>query len=276
MDTALLRTFAVVAETLHFTRAAERLNCVQSAVSMQIKRLEDALQVRLLERRRRDVKLTREGEIFLRYTHHVLRLTDEALVELGHSVKSGRVRLAATDMSISFLPPVLEQFRSRHPLVEIELGCMQSRDALEALETGQSDLAFVTQCCGRKGGRLIKRTPLIWTSARTADLLSMDPLPLALFAPDCIYRKAAISALDKHAIPYRLAYQSASRAGLDCVVEAGLALTVLPADRIGSALRDVSNGLPDLPDLQTYVFGAAASKRPAVQALAEALVKTLR
>lgn len=273
MDIELLRSFAVVAETRNFTRAAERLGRVQSAVSMQIKRLEEALDVRLLDRSHRHAKLTPQGEILLRYAHRVMHLSDEMRLELGQGARSGRVRLAATDMSIGFLPPVFERFRAAHPLVEIELSCMQSRAALEALEEGKADLAFVTQTCGRKGGRTIARSPLVWASARGADLTAIEPLPLALFAPECIYRKAAIAALEKNAIPYRLAYESPSRAGLDCVVEAGLAVTVLPTENILPALRNVSGRLPPLPDLTTYLFGVAAKKAPAVHALAEALIE---
>ena len=260
MHTDLLRTFAVVAETRHFTRAAERLNCVQSAVSMQIKRLEEALQVRLLERTRRHVTLTPQGEIFLRYAHRVLHLTDETLIELGYGDKAGRVRLAATDMSIGFLPPVFEHFRLRHPLVEVEFGCMQSREALEALEEDRADLAFVTQTCGREGGRLVAETPLIWAAARAAD---------------CVYRKAALEALEGQGVSYRLAYQSPNRAGLNCVAEAGLAVTVLPATAMGDKLRDVSDKLPALPNLKTYVFTAASNATPAVDALEGALIETL-
>lgn len=273
LDIDLLRAFAVVAETRNFTRAAARLGRVQSAVSMQIKRLEDALQVRLLDRSQRHVRLTRQGEVVLRYAHRVLHLTEEALVELGHGASSGRVRLAATDMSIGFLPPVFERFRAAHPLVEIELRCLQSRAALEALEEGSADLAFVTQTCGRRGGKRIARTPLVWAAARSAEPTTIEPMPVALFARECIYRQAAIEALEKDAIPYRLAYESPSRAGLDCVVEAGLAVTVLPMETIGRALRDVSDKLPPLPDLETYLFGRAGGRPPAVSALAETLIE---
>ena len=192
IDTALLRTLTVVAETRHFTRAAEKLNCVQSAVSMQIKRLEDIMQVRLFDRTNRRVELTRDGEIALRYARRVLRLTDETLAELGHESVSGRVRLATTDMAIRFVPAVLERFAREHPLVEIELLCMASRGALEALEGGDADLAFVTQRCGRSGGRLVKTTPLVWVGAHDSDIADVRPLPVALFGPECIYRDAAI------------------------------------------------------------------------------------
>jgi DNA-binding transcriptional LysR family regulator len=275
LDIELLRAFVVVAETRNFTRAAQRLGRVQSAVSMQIKRLEELLNARLLERSHRRVTLTSQGEVVLRYAHRVMHLTDEALIELGNGARSGRVRLAATDMSIGFLPQVFERFRTSYPLVEIELLCMPSLAALEALEDGRADLAFVTQTCGRKGGKRIARTPLIWVSAPSVDLTTMDPLPVALFAPECIYRTATIEVLEKSAIRYRLAYESASRAGLDCVVEAGLAVAVLPAKTISRSLRDVSEKLPALPDLKTYLFGRTATMDPVLGALADALIEAL-
>lgn len=276
MDIELLRTFTIVAETRNFTRAAERVNRVQSAVSMQIKRLEEALQTRLLERTQRSVALTPDGEIVLRYAHRVLQLTDETLLELGQGPRSGRVRLAATDMSIGFLSPVLERFRGMHPLIEVELDCMESRAALETLEDGRVDLAFVTQTCGRQGGKLIAHVPLVWASARSSEPAANAPLPLALFAPGCIYRKAAIEALEKDAISYRLAYESPSRAGLLCVVEAGLAVTVLPTGALGESLRDISDKLPKLPRLKTYLFSRTDEKTHAVSAFARALTETLR
>ncbi len=275
IDTALLRTLTVVAETRHFTRAAEKLNCVQSAVSMQIKRLEDIMQVRLFERTNRRVELTRDGEIALRYARRVLRLTDETLAELGHEGVSGRVRLATTDMAIRFVPAVLERFARAHPLVEIELLCMASRGALEALEGGDADLAFVTQRCGRSGGRLVKTTPLVWVGAHDSDIADVRPLPVALFGPECIYRDAAIAALEEHGIAYRRAYESPSRAGLECAVKSGLALSVLPVENLGAELRDVSAGLPPLPEMKNYLFGLTAGKPPEVRAFAAAVTETL-
>lgn len=276
IDAALLRAFVTVAETRSFTRAAERLNCVQSAVSMQIKRLEEALQVRVLNRTSREVRLTREGEIVLRYAHRVMRLTADAMTELGQRVEPGRVRLAATDMSMCFLPPVLTEFGKRFPLVQVELSCNRSREALELLEAGDADLAFVTQRCGRSGGQQIMHRPLVWAAARHSDAPEVDPLPLAIFAPDCIYRKAAVQSLDDHGMPFRFAYESTSRAGLDCVVEAGLAVTVLPIDGVSGRLRVLDSGFPALPDLKTYLFHASGSRvSPSVDALADLLLEML-
>ena len=107
----LLSTFITVADTRNFTRAAERLNCVQSAVSMQIKKLEDAMQVRLLLRDRRQVHLTDEGRILLAYAQRILRLQREAVSEIEHRTLRGKVRVGASDWSMGYLPKVLKAFK---------------------------------------------------------------------------------------------------------------------------------------------------------------------
>jgi len=278
IDSALLRTFAVVAEMQHFTRAAQRLNCVQSAVSMQIRRLEEMLQVRLFERRGRGIKLTPEGQILLRFAHRMNRMTDEVLVELGRHRPSGRVRIGTTDITMSYMPEVLEQLHGRHPMIDVELRCNRSWEALDALDAGEIDIAFVTQHDKRKDARRVHRTPLVWACALHADVDARKPVPLALFGPGCIYRKAALSALDKSGIPYRLAYESPSRAGLECAVSAGLAVSVVPKDLVTDDLRVIQSsrgGFPALPILNTFVFATPASRPPSVKAVLGLLTETV-
>jgi DNA-binding transcriptional LysR family regulator len=275
---SLLRTFSVVAETKHFTRAAERLNCVQSAVSMQIRRLEDTLQVRLLDRDKRGVRLTPEGEILLRHARRVTRLTDETLTEMGRRGASGRVRVGATDISMCYLPKVLERFHARYSMVDVELRCNRSWEALDALEAGEIDMAFVSQKCGRSGGELVSRSPLVWACARHSEVDERDPVPLALFGPGCVYRKAAIDALDLTGKAFRLAYESPSRAGLDCAVAAGLAVTIVPMDYLDKSLRTVpaaKGGFPALPVLETYLFGSDSNQSAAVRVFSNLLIETM-
>lgn len=274
----LLRTFLVVAETKHFTRAAERLNCVQSAVSMQIRRLEDSLQVCLLERGKRQVRLTAEGNILLQFAHRIMRLKEQALAEIGHQSVSGRVRVGASDTSMCYLPRVLKQFGDKYPKIDVELHCTRSWEALEALDAGKIDLAFVTQRCGRKGGKQISRSRLVWAVAPESDVDEQDPVPLAIFGPGCIYRKAAIEGLEANGKAYRLAYESPSRAGLECAITAGLAVTVIPENCIGGRLRVLpvsSNGYPSLPDFRTYLFGASPRQSASTKAFAELLTETV-
>lgn len=277
IDSALLRTFAVVAELQHFTRAAERLNCVQSAVSMQIRRLEEMLQVRLFERRGRGIKLTPEGEILLRFAHRMNRMTDEVLVELGRHTSSGQVRIGATDITMCYMPKILEKLHARHPMIDVELRCNRSWEALDALDAGEIDIAFVTQHDKRKGARRVHRTPLVWACAAHSDVDARQPVPLALFGPGCVYRKAALSALDKCGIPYRLAYESPSRAGLECAVSAGLAVTVVPSDLVTGDLRVIQSargGFPTLPILNAYLFSTPSSRSPSVKAVLGLLTET--
>ena len=278
IDSALLRTFAVVAEMQHFTRAAERLNCVQSAVSMQIRRLEDMLRVRLFERRGRGIKLTPEGEILLRFAHRMNRMTDEVLVELGRHASPGQVRIGATDITMCYMPKVLETLHARHPMIDIDLHCNRSWEALDALDAGETDIAFVTQHDNRGGAKRVSRTPLVWACAAHADVDAHRPVPLAIFGPGCIYRKAALSALDTCGIPYRLAYESPSRSGLECAVGAGLAVTVVPRDLVTGDLRILRNGkdgFPALPILNTFVFATPSNRPPSVNAVLDLLVETV-
>jgi DNA-binding transcriptional LysR family regulator len=272
----LLRTFLVVADTQHFTRAAERLNCVQSAVSMQIRRLEDSLQVRLLERSKRQVRLTDEGKILLQFAQRIMRLKEQALTEIGHQSVSGSVRVGASDTSMCYLPRVLKRFGDNYPKIDVELHCTRSWEALDALDAGQVDLAFVTQKCGRKGGKQISRSRLVWAVAPDSDVDQQDPVPLAIFGPGCVYRKAAIEGLEANGKAYRLAYESPGRAGLECVITAGLAVTVIPEDCIEGRLRILpasAIGYPALPDFKTYLYGASPRQSASTKAFASLLTE---
>ena len=268
----LLRSFVVVAETQNFTRAAEQLNCVQSAVSTQIRKLEESLQSRLLERTKRQVHLTDEGRTLLHYAQRILRLKEEALAEITHQGLSGRIRVGVSDTSMIYMPQILKVFAKKHPMINVELRCERSWIALDALEAGQVDLAFVTQKCGRKGGKPVGQSPLVWAVLAQSNADEMDPVPLAIFAPGCIYRKAALDALEKSHKAYRLAYESPSRSGLDCAVNSGLAVTVIPKDYIDESLRIVSfDKLPVLPVFKTYLFGASNQNSPTVRAFGNIL-----
>ena len=245
---------------------------------MQIRRLEEMLQVRLFERRGRGIRLTPEGEILLRFAHRMNRMTDEVLVELGRHRSSGQVKIGTTDITMSYMPKVLERLHARHPMIDVELRCNRSWEALDALDAGEIDIAFVTQHDKRKDARRVHRTPLVWACAQHADVDRREPLPLALFGPGCIYRKAALSALDKCGIPYRLAYESPSRAGLECAVSAGLAVSVVPKDLVTGDLRVIQSargGLPALPLLNTYLFARPSNRPPSVKAVLDLLAETV-
>jgi DNA-binding transcriptional LysR family regulator len=249
LDVDLLQAFSEVAHTRSFTQAAERLNRVQSAVSGQIKRLESVTGVRLFDRTRRSVKLTKEGEILLDYAQKILRLNDAALSDLGQTRPSEKVRLAVSDHSACFLPQALVRFAAAMPAVQLEIRCERSWDALDA---GDVDLAFVTQPCGRTDGEVVYREQLVWAAAEKSEAPAADPLPLAIFGPGCVYRDAALRALDTCGRAWRIAYNSPSRDGLLIAVRAGLAVTVATESTLESGLAaiDAHHALPVLPEIE--------------------------
>lgn len=252
LDVDLLQAFAEVAHTRSFTQAAERLNRVQSAVSGQIKRLEFITGARLFDRTRRSVKLTKEGEILLDYAQKILRLNDAALSDLGQTRPSEKVRLAVSDHSACFLPQALVHFAAAMPAVQLEIRCERSWDALDALDAGDVDLAFVTQPCGRTDGEIVYREQLIWAAAKNSEAPALDPLPLAIFGPGCVYRDAALRALDTCDRAWRIAYNSPSRDGLLIAVRAGLAVTVATESTLESGLTAIHphHALPVLPEIE--------------------------
>lgn len=277
LDLDLLRSFAAVAETKSFTRAAERLGRVQSAVSMQVKRLEDVVGSKLFHRTRRDVRLTPNGVVLLHHAQRMLRLNDQVLADFGRQAIGGRVRLGTTDTTMCFMPAVLSRFAQSYPLIELEVRCDRSWEALDALEAGEVDLALVTQPCGRDGGRVVRRESLMWAVSRDSVVDEQDPVPLAIFAPGCIYREAALKALAATGRNWRHAYNSPSRDGLDVAVAAGLAVTIVPEGALAPGLRVLGpeQGYPLLPAIEILLYRPAGAGSAAVATLAEVIVETL-
>ncbi len=256
LDLDVLRAFVMVAETRSFTRAAERLNRGQSAVSMQMKRLEELTGCRILARTRRRVELTADGAHLLSYARRLLRLNDEALGSLDRGARTGKVRVGVTDTSMIYVSKILRAFAERCPLVQVEMTCGRSWEALADLDDGKIDLALVTQPCGHEGGRLLWREPLVWVASADAEAEAREPLPLALFAPGCIYREAVLQTLEACGRDYRLVYSSANSLGLSAAVTAGIAVTIMPASAVGRRLRIVGEAaaLPDLPQLDLLLY----------------------
>ena len=277
LEIDLLRSFVAVAETKHFTRAAERLDCVQSAVSMQVKRLEKLLRTRLFDRTRRTVRLTHDGEALLRFAHRMLRLNAETLASFGRQTLEGQVRLGATDTSMCYLPSILSRFARTQPLIELEVRCDRSWEALDALEAGEVDLALVTQPCGRPGGQIVRREPLLWAVSRESVADEQHPVPLAIFAPGCIYREAALRALKENGRTWRHAYKSTSRDGLDVAVAAGLAVTIVQKSALEKNLRAIGpeEGFPALPFIEIFLYRPPGELSAPIATLADVIVETL-
>ncbi|WP_242012228.1 LysR family transcriptional regulator [Pseudodesulfovibrio cashew] len=243
----VLRTFVSAADTGSFTRAGDAVHRTQSAVSMQIKRLETELGKTLFVREGRGVTLTAEGEILYRFARRLLALHDEALAAIGTPGVKGVVRFGAPeDYASLHLPAILKRFASSHPLIEVEVYCDASPTLRERFARRELDVMLAT---GEPASDAhTHRLDLAWAVADRGEALEKRPLPLALFHAGCLYRRNALAALETAGIEYRIAYGSPSMAGVLAAVQAGLAVAPVTRNCRAPGCRRVTakEGLPSI------------------------------
>jgi len=272
LDIDLLRTFVVVAEVRTLTRAAERIGRTQSALSQQIKRLEEIVEQPLFQRTGRGVILTNPGERLLIHAQRILRLHDEAMADLSGKGLSGTIRFGCPDdYAAVFLPPLLRAFSRLHPHAFVEVICAPTPRLLEQLETHALDLAMTSEPAEAANDNIIRREALVWVGYPGLDPAHFDPLPLALSDADTLDHVAACKALDAAGKAYRIAYASSSLAGLTAVVRSGLSFAVMTQTAVPPELS-ILNGHATLPALPTIGITLKFDrKRPAhlIQAFAD-------
>ena len=277
LDLDLVRTFATIAGTGNFTRAAETLRRQQSTISLQIQRLESALGQKLIERTPRSVKLTSEGETFLGYARRLLDLNDEVVARVGEPQMHGTVRLGTPeDFATRHLPDVLARFTQAYPAVALEVTCDLTLNLLERFRKGAFDLTLIKrEHGGGAGGIRVWREPLVWVTGARDFWSAKAPLPLVVSPAPCVYRKRATEALDRAHRDWRIAYTCGSLAGSIAAVQAGLGMAVLPKDMVPSGLH-VIDGKP-LPDLKDTEIALLHRERLSVPArrLMEHVIKCL-
>ncbi|MEE2524741.1 LysR substrate-binding domain-containing protein [Hyphobacterium sp. HN65] len=274
----LLRAFVAVVDHQGFSAAAKRLNRGQSAVSLQIKRLEERLGVQLLERNPHLVRPTNEGEALLEQARKILSLHDDLANRFDKQALTGVVRLGAPeDFATSHLPGVLSRFSRSHPGVVLEVTCELTLDLINRFEAGGLDLALVKREPGAGvAGRRVWREPLVWV-ANSEDILKREDLPLVVSPSPCVYRSRATQALDSAGRHWRIAYTCTSLAGTHAAVRAGLGVSVLPKEMVPSDLTLLDgeeSGLPDLQDTEMALI-EAPSLPVAAERLRETIIREL-
>jgi len=276
LDPSCLRAFLAVVDAGGFTRAGLKLNRTQSAISMQIRRLEDSLGTTLIADRKK-ATLTPAGERVLDHARRLMALNDEMVGRARGADVAGRVRIGTPDDYVSyFLPTMLRRLAISHPQIEVEVRCSMSSDLMPQVERGLLDLALITRTPGVEDGTPVRREPLLW-AARDEAMAEKRPLPLALFSQGCRFREAIMTALGAADIPYRLAYESPSVATLSAAVFEGLAITAMARISLSPSMKilDESHGLPQLPDVEIALYGPCGVASPAAQAVKMTLLEDL-
>jgi len=271
MDLTALRSFVTVAETGKVTAAATRLNLTQSAVSMQLKRLEDMLDQPLLDRAGRGVALTSQGEQLLSYARRMVALNDEAWSRLTHSEFEGELVLGVPhDIVYPQTPEILQRFAREFPRVKITLDSSYTMRLKEQLAKGEADLILTTEADRSVGGETLITSQLVWVGAPGGSAWRSRPLRLA-YERACIFRGPVQACLDEAGIPWEMAVESDSTRSVEASVSADLAIHSSIAATIPEYFEAIPHGgaLPALPSISINMYLGDGPKRALIEQLAE-------
>jgi DNA-binding transcriptional LysR family regulator len=241
LDLDTLRTFAVAHELGGLAQAAERLGRTPSAISLQMKRLQDVLGTPLFRKRGRGLALTEAGEIVLAYARRILSLNDELLETMQGANLAGNIRIGCPQDFASILPHVLSQFASLYPLMQVELLIEGNGALADAIEKSRIDLAVVIGHDDRAAARIVGQLDIVWIASANFEVPENQLLPLAVLGPQCAFRKRAIQHLEAAEIPYRIAATSASLDGLWAALLGGVGLTARTSLSIREGLVSVQS-----------------------------------
>ena len=265
----LLRTFSTVSEVNSFTRAGEILHITQSAVSMQMKRLEEVVGRPLFQKNGRRFQLTYAGEILCEHAHRILAAHNDAVAAFSRPELVGRVRFGcAEDYASRFLPMVLSEFRNAYPRIRVDIRSAPGPELYQSLQRQDLDLCLREGVA--QGGRIVHREPVVWVAAHGGSAHHLEPLPLAVYDEGCPYRQWAQEALQKANQEYWIAFVSPSIAGILAAVRAGLAVAPIGRSALDDSLRVLGpdDGFPLLPVSEVSLHRTATADNEVVACFA--------
>lgn len=273
LDITTLRSFVAVADSGGVTRAAGFLHLTQSAVSMQLKRLEEILGAELLDRSGRTIALTASGEQLLVYARRMVALNDELVDRLTDQAYEGEIVLGVPhDIVYPAIPRVLKQFNAAFPRVKVHLVSSYTRALKDLFAKGECDLILTTEVGLEAGAETLCEKPLRWIGAPGGTAWRQSPLKLA-FGRMCTFRPKVIEALDEANLPWDVIVETESDRTIEATVSADLAIHTMIEGTEPPHLARIEHGgaLPDLPMQQINLYGAQTKKGIVHDDLAEFL-----
>lgn len=271
LDMTALRSFVAVAEEGGVTRAAGFLNLTQSAVSMQLKRLEESLDVQLLDRSARTIGLTAAGEQLLGYARRMLQLNDEIYGRLTSNVFEGEIVIGVPhDIVYPAIPPVLQRFAAAYPRVKVQLLSSFTIELKQQFARGEVDIILTTEDDLDAGGEMLSTRRLVWIGAPNGTAYKHRPLPLA-FEQRCMFRQIAQTRLDRAGIPWNMAVESTSSRTIEATVSADLAVHVMLEGTVPShcAILPSTCGLPELGQTKINMYYSRQGNTPMIADMAD-------
>lgn len=277
LDLDQLQSFCAIADCGSFTEAARRVNKTQSAVSMQIKRLEERLGHALFSRDGRGVSLTEQGEAVYSRARRMLRINAEIMDLFADGDLQGSIRFGVPDdYAVRLLPVILSSFQRTHPKIVVDVRCLPSTELLEGMKHGRFDLIVFTQGTNHEYGELFRTERMFWVAAHGGQALTSDPLPLAGGA-QCCWKDNAVEALNRVGRDYRIAYTSCNALAIASAVLTDLAVGFLPESAIQPGMKVISEDktLPRLRDAEIALMRGSHAYGGIYDALANHIIASM-
>lgn len=273
LDLGTLRSFVTIADSGSMTRAAGRLFMTQSAISMQIKRLESSLGLSVFDRSSQGMKPTTEGEQLLQYANQMLALNDEAMGRLTSPDFEGVIRLGAPcDVIYPHVPNAIREYSRDFPRVQVKFSASRTSVLRQQFDLGQQDIILTTELEPGPGGRVISTQSLLWTGAQDGIAWKKRPLPIC-FSRQCAFRPIATAALDAAGIGWIDVVSTDDDLASDAMASADLGIRAEMECAIHGDRQVIDHGgqLPDLPASSIVLY----SGEQAGDHLNQSLVKYL-
>lgn len=279
LDLDQLQTFCVIADCGSFTETARRVHKTQSAVSMQIKRLEERLGHSLFIRDGRSVRLTPEGDGLYSRARRMLRINAEIIDMFSNTGDlTGTIRFGVPDdYAVKLLPVVLSSFQRSHPKIAVDVKCMASEDLLDGMREGRFDLIVFSQGTMHEFGELFRTEKMHWVCSHGGQARGSEPLPIAAGPTTCCWRNDALEGLSRKDVDYRIAYTSSDATSISSAVLADLAVGFLPESALQPGMVSIGEemGLPKLNDAQIAMLRASHAYGGIYDALASHIVSQM-
>jgi len=258
LPTELLRSFITVSDLGGYTKAGKVLNRSQPAISLQMRRLENIVGVKLIVHSKKQLRFTEAGIALLAYARQILHLNDAAVAQFRPTDVSGTLRIGLpTDYAVSYLQETLVQFLADHPDSNVEVCCDLSANLLESLHSDQLNL--VVALVGEERKQYLVHTweeRPFWVVGKTSAAHKQTPLPLVGHFENCEYRRRMTQALKQKSRQWHSAYMSPEISGVQQAVEAGLGVTALTRATLTDGMRTLTekDGFPELEKIRVGLF----------------------
>ncbi|WP_108483324.1 LysR family transcriptional regulator [Oceaniglobus ichthyenteri] len=278
LDMTALRSFVAVAETGGVTKASGFLNLTQSAVSMQLKRLEENMGISLIDRSARSVALTSAGEQLLSYARRMLDLNDEVIARMTGTSYEGEIIVGLPhDIVHPAIPPVLQRFAVDFPRVRVQLKSSHTRRLKQMFARGECDFILTTEDGVETGGETLVELPLVWFGAPGGSAWRARPLRLA-FCSNCIFRAGAQRALDEAGIDWEMSVESDSDPAIEATVSADLGVTAMIEGTAPQFMEQIphNSGLPDLKRQKINLYAGELAQGEVAEGMAALLRQQYR